>query len=71
MKSYLVKNRINHDGKDFEVGSVIELDEKNAESLLTVGAIEDGDFAKSKEADTSDVEVETAEEVEAPKKSKK
>ena len=39
MKSYLVKNRINHDLKDFEVDSFIELDDKHAESLLALGVI--------------------------------
>ena len=39
MKSYLVKNRINHDLKDFEVDSIIELDDKQAESLLALGVI--------------------------------
>lgn len=45
MKSYLIKNRLNHDGQDFEVGSHIKLDEKHAESLIAVGAIVESEAA--------------------------
>ncbi|HAF00388.1 MAG TPA: hypothetical protein DCG63_03750 [Methylophilaceae bacterium] len=39
MKNYQVKNRVNHDNEDFEIGSTIALEDKHAKPLLAIGAI--------------------------------
>ena len=39
-KTYILKTPVEHDGTPYEVGAWIELEPRQAEPLITVGAVE-------------------------------
>lgn len=41
MKTYIAQRQINHDNQTYQAGELLELDEKTAKPLLTVGAVEE------------------------------
>jgi len=41
MKTYLAKRTVNHNNQEYQAGEPLQLDDKTAAPLLTVGAVEE------------------------------
>jgi len=60
MKTYLAKRTVNHNNQEYQAGEPLQLDDKTAAPLLSVGAVEE----KPAEVEQAPLQVEKADEEE-------
>ena len=70
MSTYTVKLSLNHNGKAYEPGETIELDEKTAEVLVKDGVVTDGTASTEEAPKAPEAAPEEAKPTAAPKAAK-